>query len=345
MSHRKILFIATDKLGDCIIVAGLLDTLLHQDPDCRATVICGAMPAPLFTTIPQVERVLILYSKGSTRFPFRKYFHRFLIWLRCIPTRWDRIINLYHPRRYTRFFHRRYDLHPIFHDISRRALKDEEFYPITDRLRRYFDLTDSTLIPTLYTAPGDEDRAKKLIPKQAIILGITAAWIGKRWPYRNFQELIQRLTAKDGMLAHHPIVIFAAAAERPLIQEFLRGVDPRHVQALIGLPLLLVYACMQRCRLFIGNDSGLMHMAAAARIPTLGLYGPSSEKLYPPLGNNTLAIRTTMPPVQLWDTIDDATARRLMDNLSVDDVLAGVRRLLQQSPLPPSEPPSMSTSP
>ena len=39
--------------------------------------------------------------------------------------------------------------------------------------------------------------------------------------------------------------------------------------------LALVAGCLSRCDFFIGNDSGLMHMAAAAGIPTLGLFGPS----------------------------------------------------------------------
>ena len=40
------------------------------------------------------------------------------------------------------------------------------------------------------------------------------------------------------------------------------------------LDLLTSYACLKRARLFIGNDSGAMHLAAAAGAPTLGLFGP-----------------------------------------------------------------------
>eukprot|EP01039_Chlorochromonas_danica_P014205 gene14205-16552_t len=55
--------------------------------------------------------------------------------------------------------------------------------------------------------------------------------------------------------------------------------------------LLTVFACLKRARLFIGNDSGLMHMAAAAGAPTLGLFGPSDDRLYGPWGRHARALR------------------------------------------------------
>ena len=57
------------------------------------------------------------------------------------------------------------------------------------------------------------------------------------------------------------------------------------------LDLLTTYACLKRVRLFIGNDSGAMHLAAAAGAPTLGLFGPSDDRLYGPWGPNGRALR------------------------------------------------------
>jgi ADP-heptose:LPS heptosyltransferase len=48
--------------------------------------------------------------------------------------------------------------------------------------------------------------------------------------------------------------------------------------------LLTAFACLKHARLFIGNDSGTMHLAAAAGVPTIGLFGPSDERLYAPWG-------------------------------------------------------------
>jgi ADP-heptose:LPS heptosyltransferase len=57
------------------------------------------------------------------------------------------------------------------------------------------------------------------------------------------------------------------------------------------IDLLTAYACLKHARLFIGNDSGLMHLAAAAGAPTLGLFGPSDDRLYGPWGPNARVVR------------------------------------------------------
>ena len=72
--------------------------------------------------------------------------------------------------------------------------------------------------------------------------------------------------------------------------------------------------------MFIGNDSGLMHMAAASGVPTLGLFGPSRVEHYAPWGPNTAWVRT----VESYDELigapgyDHRTTGTLMDGLSID---------------------------
>jgi len=66
-------------------------------------------------------------------------------------------------------------------------------------------------------------------------------------------------------------------------------------------------ACLARAALFVGNDSGLMHLAAAAGAPTLGLFGPTPAEEYGPAGRSTAV----------------AMARgAAMTDLSVDDAFA-----------------------
>ena len=76
---------------------------------------------------------------------------------------------------------------------------------------------------------------------------------------------------------------------RPLL-EYLRNIE--HINLIGKTSILDAYACMQRCAGFVGNDSGLMHLAAASKIPTLGLFGPSPEQVYAPWGSNCSWVRT-----------------------------------------------------
>ena len=94
--------------------------------------------------------------------------------------------------------------------------------------------------------------------------------------------------------------------------------------------LYTISACLRRCSLFIGNDSGLMHMAAAANIPTLGLFGPSRVENYHPWGKYTEAVCTeksyhelVKKPVKRADN-----SYNMMDSLTVDSVVEAVENLL-----------------
>jgi ADP-heptose:LPS heptosyltransferase len=99
---------------------------------------------------------------------------------------------------------------------------------------------------------------------------------------------------------------------------------------LVGqVDLLTAFACLKRARLFIGNDSGTMHLAAAAGAPTLGLFGPSDHRLYAPWGQATRVVRGPRTFEQIR-TVDPTFSQALchMMDLTVDTVEAAARELL-----------------
>ena len=68
--------------------------------------------------------------------------------------------------------------------------------------------------------------------------------------------------------------------ERDAARPLLDAVPPGRLVDLVGtIDLPTAHACLGRCAFYLGNDSGLMHIAAASGTPTLGLFGPSSEIL------------------------------------------------------------------
>ena len=78
-------------------------------------------------------------------------------------------------------------------------------------------------------------------------------------------------------------------------------------------------ALLARARLFVGNDSGLMHLSAAAGAPTLGLFGPTPAGEYGPIGR---AARAVVSP--------DGT----MAGLATERALEAARGLLAAAELP-----------
>ena len=61
---------------------------------------------------------------------------------------------------------------------------------------------------------------------------------------------------------------------------------------LFGATLTLTAAYMKKSNLFIGNDSGLMHLATACNLLTIALFGPTNDIVYGPWGHKNIVIRT-----------------------------------------------------
>jgi ADP-heptose:LPS heptosyltransferase len=189
------------------------------------------------------------------------------------------------------------------------------------QLARLFQL-DPPPSPRLWTAPRHEAAARALIPPGAPILAVgpAANWRGKEWRAERFAALAERLTATDSLLPGARVAVLAAAHERRQAEPLLAAI-PLHRQIdLVGtVDLLTAVAVLRRCALFIGNDTGLMHIAAAAEIPTLGLFGPSPSDQYAPWGRHTALVRSTDPPEAMFGPgFDHRTTDTLMDGLSVD---------------------------
>ena len=109
-----------------------------------------------------------------------------------------------------------------------------------------------------------------------------------------------------GLFENGRIAIFGSQEERPQAIKLLESIPKRQCIDLIGqVSLLGAYACLKRCICFIGNDSGLMHLAAAAGPPTLGLFGPTSDAQYGP-----------------WSSESDGRARALRGERSRDQIIA-----------------------
>ena len=109
---------------------------------------------------------------------------------------------------------------------------------------------------------------------------------------RCFAAVAAELLARDGPLADGRLLLLGGPSDR-FAAEAVRRVIPRArlVDTVGRVDLLTAYALLKRARLFIGNDSGLMHLAAAAGAPTRGLFGPSDERLYAPGGPRARVLR------------------------------------------------------
>jgi len=314
----RILFITSTRIGDAVLSSGLLAHLVERYPEARITVACGPAPAPLFAAVPNIERLIVLKKQ-----PLGGHWLR--LWATTLPIPWHTIVDL-----------RRTALSWLVL-VKRRHRMGREL-PALHKVRQYarvLGLEDAPPAPKIWTSEVDETAARSLIPDGApvLALGPTANWSGKEWPPERFAELAVRLTGPKGPMPGARLAVFAGPGERDRALPALESVPASRRIDLAGtLDLPTAHACLARCGFYAGNDSGLMHLAAAADTPTLGLFGPSRTEHYAPWGEAADCVRT----MQSYDELvgapgyDHRTTGSLMDGLSVDAVADAAGALLKR---------------
>jgi len=150
-------------------------------------------------------------------------------------------------------------------------------------------------LPVAWIAAEDHATASALLPAHGDLIGLgpTANWEGKIWPAERFVALFEILSRS---LPDAIPVVFGGpgAAEHAAAAPVLAGL-PGAIDLVGRLTLPQAAACLSRCRLFVGNDSGLMHLAASTGIPTLGLFGPTHATEYAPAGRMTASVLAEGP--------------------------------------------------
>lgn len=180
--------------------------------------------------------------------------------------------------------------------------------------------------PCLWPDAESHHEAVRLIPegRPVLAVGPTANWAGKQWPAERFVEVIDELTAPGGILPEASVAVFGAPGERGAAEPVLASIPVGRRIDLVGIAgLNTVAACLGRCAFYLGNDSGLMHMAAAMKVPTLGLFGPSNDALYAPWGQCTAFIRgqRTFQDIISAPGYDYTSTVSLMEDLHVGPVV------------------------
>lgn len=281
-----------------------------QYPNAQFTIACGPYAADLFRAVPRLERLIILKKQKWN-------LHWLGLWQKCASTRWDIIVDLRNSI------------------VSRLLRADQRFYG--KRLPGSHKVIENAAVlnlspppdPKIWLDPSAKEQATKLVPVGPILaLGPAANWSAKQWPIERFAELAQKLTTSDGPLRDAHIMVIASEHERDQIAPLLKSIpDDKRIE-LIGYDLLTVAACLKHASLFVGNDSGLMHIAAAMGTKTLGLFGPGYEDIYGPWGDHCAFVRTDISREELLTRLrhDGTPDPNLMESLSVEKTYdAGIK--------------------
>ncbi len=311
-----ILFITSNRIGDAVLSSGLIKRLSDEIPNARFTVVAGPVAAPLFEEVPTLDRIIeFAKAKGGG--------HWFDLWTQVRNKRWGLVVDL-RGSGLSRFVSTR-----------RRAIWRKNTGPPVHKVieaARILKIEDDPAPPYIFTSEETEARAEELTAGFGPILALAPAanWLGKTWPLERFSRVAMRLLDPEGPMKGGRLMVLGGPEDAKLAKG-LRDVVMRNqfINLTEDVDLLTAYACLKRARLFIGNDSGTMHLAAAAGIPTLGLFGPSDEQHYGPWGEQTRVARgpRTYEQIRAVDPSFGQALCHMMD-LSVETVGEAAEELL-----------------
>ena len=305
---KKVLVISSNRLGDCILSSGLNSFLKNKFKNAKVYFVCGPIPGDFFKLCKNIDKLITLKKRKFS-------LHWLYLWKQIFFNYWDCIVDL------------RGTLISFF-----LFAKTRKVYSVRSNLHKVKEI--SSLFPGRDLSPNfflNENNVKnknflKLIQriasnKKLVIVAPSANWIGKTWPIQNFCSLLKKL-CKNTNFKNSCFVIVGPKNEKKFIESLLRLKDIPIFDLVGKTDLVEIFLIMKKSKLFIGNDSGLMHLSALADIPTVGLFGPSDSKRYHPWGKKTLAIKGPKSPNELMGhkEFNPKKVNSLMKDLTVNYV-------------------------
>jgi len=140
--------------------------------------------------------------------------------------------------------------------------------------------------------PEDHDWAREQLaaaPWPRVILTVGARWLTKRWPPEHFAEIGRRVAAEFGAT----LLAVGSARDRPLVDAVRRHLGPVELLDFCGRTRLKQLAALAlECDLMISNDTGPLHLAAAAGARVLGIYTCTSPALTGPYGPHVATVQS-----------------------------------------------------
>jgi len=339
---RRILVRAVNWVGDAVMTTPAIGAVRERFPQAEITLLANPLVSQLFSPHPWVDRLITFDRNGAHRgftgrfrlaAQLRKEafdaaiilpnsFDSALIpWLAGIPVRLGKssdgrgllLTGCYRPDERT----------PICHEV--------EYYL---GLLGHFGITGQAAAPFLSTTPAEDGEAAALLDRHGIraddfLLGINpgaAFGSAKRWYPDRFADVARQLSR----LKKARVVIFGGPGETDIaaeIEQHLGGVclNLAGTTTVRGLMALI-----RKCSLFITNDSGPMHIAAAFGVPLVAIFGSTDHATTSPYTERAVVVRKDIEcaPCKLRECPTD---HRCMKAVTADDVVSAAEQLLEKN--------------
>ncbi|UCD57044.1 MAG: glycosyltransferase family 9 protein, partial [Candidatus Hydrogenedentota bacterium] len=139
----------------------------------------------------------------------------------------------------------------------------------------------------------------------------------KCWPPERFEALAQRLRERPGCA----VLLLLGPADERLVTRMTALAEKAGCSIVRNLPLRHLAALLSRCSAYVGNDSGVTHLAAVTGIPTLAIFGPTDPAVWAPQGTHVRVVsRDVECSPCAHEAMRQCRERVCLEGISVEDV-------------------------
>jgi heptosyltransferase-1 len=174
--------------------------------------------------------------------------------------------------------------------------------------------------------PADDEYVERQIAafggREFMVVNPGGGWMSKCWAPESYAALIRRLEAEFP----GEILLTGSQNEQEMIQGIIRQSGSPRARG-VSTTIVQFIALVRRARLFLGGDTGPLHLAAAVKTPSVAIYGPTDPTRNGPFSENDIV---------LWNREPTTYTRRAecpayLPGITVDSVLEAIRKRLARA--------------
>lgn len=310
-----ILYIAEEEPTEALLSCGILAYLVDVMPQATFTIVGSPQSAPLFADTPQLTKLIRFRGQGRLDW--------LGLWNQLRRTRWGLVVDMRGSALSGKL------------KRQRRAIRSGAIDPGLHAVEQAARLLALDEVPPPRLFLSEQTRAladARIPPDDGPLLALAPGhpWIGGQWSGGRYAQAIQPLLAEGGPLAGGRVMLVGPSLDRDTVNA-IRSVIPRsRLLELQGqMEPLVCAAALSRTQLYIGPDSLWTHLAVAAGVPVVGLYGPTDEQVRGPWGGMAVRGPRSVEEFRKLDPRGDQALPHLHDILP-ERVTRAALKLLSQ---------------
>jgi heptosyltransferase-2 len=339
-SVHRLLIRGTNWIGDAVMSEPALSAIRHTFPQAEMTLLVRPSIAELYRQHPAIDRMLVYEHRGR----HARLSGKWALACELRQRRFDLAIlfqNAFEaallaflagiPRRYGYATDGRGFLLSDSIGVPERTTLDHQTRYYLDLLRP-LGIDASVHAPRLFVSE-DEERAMAqrlqeagIQPRDTLIGLNPGSTYGsaKRWLPERFAQAADRVAGESG----ERVVIVGATGEETLGQAIAEQMQSRPVVLSGRTSIRELMTVIKRCRLFLTNDTGPMHIAAAFDVPVIAVFGPTDWRTTAPFGHDHQIVRRPVEcsPCLLRECPID---HRCMTGVTVEEVYQAAAKQLK----------------